>query len=131
MALYRNIHKKHHKLSKIIEPKIKIVSILKDNSMKVVYPLLFQLISLHLQVSRIMFPFFHHLSVVFDLQIHGNSNFYTFFILLCQGGQVVQGHFIKQDVAKSSSVHVVTYDNWIKQFILNRDIHQQLQTLLK
>ena len=35
-------------------------------------------------------------------------------MLLCQGAQVVQGPFIKQDVAKSSSVHLVTYDNWIK-----------------
>ena len=38
--------KKHHKLSNIIEPPIKTVSILKDYSMKIVYPLLFKLGSL-------------------------------------------------------------------------------------
>ena len=52
--------------------------------------------------------------MVFDLQIHGNTNFYSFFILLCHGAQVVQEPFIKQDVAKSSSIHLVMYDNWIK-----------------
>ena len=41
------------------------------------------------------------------------------YILLCEGGQIVQGHFIKQDVAKSSSVHLVTYDNWIKRFFVS------------
>ena len=51
LPLCRDIHKKHQKLSKIIEPQIKIVSISKDNSMKIVYPLLFQLSSLQTLAS--------------------------------------------------------------------------------
>ena len=43
MQHYRDIAKKQHKLSNIIEPQIKTGSILKDNSMKVVYPLFFQM----------------------------------------------------------------------------------------
>ena len=46
MPLSRDSYKKQHKLSIIIEPQIKTVSILKDNSMKIVYGLIFQLSSL-------------------------------------------------------------------------------------
>ena len=49
--LYRDIDKKHHKSSNVIEPQIKTVSILKDNSEKIVYPLLFQLGSLQTRAS--------------------------------------------------------------------------------
>ena len=49
--LYCDIHEKHHNLSNIIEPQIKTVSILKDNSMKIVCPLLFQLSSLQTLAS--------------------------------------------------------------------------------
>ena len=40
------VDKEYHKLSNIIEPQIQTDSILKDNSMKIVYPLHFQLYSL-------------------------------------------------------------------------------------
>ena len=62
LALYDDIDKKLHKLSKIIDPQIKTVSILKDNSMQLVYPLIFHLsICKHLKGATIMFPFSHHL----------------------------------------------------------------------
>ena len=51
MALDPDIDKKHHDLSNIIESQIKTVSILKDNSMKIVCPLLFQLWSLQTLAS--------------------------------------------------------------------------------
>ena len=50
--LYCDIHEKHHNLSNIIEPQIKRLSILKENSMKIVCPLLFQLSSLQTLASR-------------------------------------------------------------------------------
>ena len=43
MPLCRDIHEKHHKLSKAIATQIKTVSILKDKSLKIVYALLGQL----------------------------------------------------------------------------------------
>ena len=45
MPLYLDIEKKHHDLSSIIGSEIKTVSKSKDNSMKVVCPLLLQLSS--------------------------------------------------------------------------------------
>ena len=49
--LYRDIHKKHHILSNIIEPQSKTVSISEDNSMKIVYLMLFQSSSLQTLAS--------------------------------------------------------------------------------
>ena len=44
----------------------------------------------------------------------------NFFILFCQGSQVLRGPFIKTNVT-DSSFHLVTYDNWIKTvYILSR-----------
>ena len=43
--LDHDIDRKYPQLPNIIEPQIKAVSILKDNSMKIVYPLPFQLSS--------------------------------------------------------------------------------------
>ena len=51
LPLYRDIDKKHHKLSNIIEIEIKTVSILKNDSMKIVYLLLLLLISLQTLAS--------------------------------------------------------------------------------
>ena len=52
MALDPDIDKKHHDLSNIIESQIKTVSILKENSMKIVCSLLFQLGSLQTLASN-------------------------------------------------------------------------------
>ena len=46
MPLYQDIEKKHHKLSNMIELQFKTISILKDTTMKIVYPLFFQMSSL-------------------------------------------------------------------------------------
>ena len=51
MPLYPDNRKKHQKLSKIIETQIKTVSILKHNSMKIAYPILFKLSSLQTLAS--------------------------------------------------------------------------------
>ena len=75
--LYRDVDKKYQKSSNIIEPQIKTVSILKDNSMKIVYPLTFQLSYLQTLTSTknyvCIFPsFFNGLSEVgiFDSLYH-------------------------------------------------------------
>ena len=86
--LYRDVDKKHHKSSNIIEPQIKTVSILKDNSMKIVYPLTFQLSSLQtLRSSKndvsIFLSFFNGFSEVgiLDLVYHifGKTRISPFF----------------------------------------------------
>ena len=51
LTLYRDIDKKDHKLSNILDPQFKTVSILKNNSMRTVDLLPFQLSSLQTLVT--------------------------------------------------------------------------------
>ena len=67
MPLYCRIDKKHNKLSNILEPPIKTNSILKENSLKIVYLLLFQLSSLKTLVSS------KNYVIIFQIFISGLS----------------------------------------------------------
>ena len=77
---------------------IKEVSVKKDNFMKILCLVLFQMSCLQTLTSRKIYLCFSHLLLVlFDLEIHGNKNFHKFVILLWQGDRIVPGFFRKQD----------------------------------
>ena len=87
----------------MIQRQIKEVSVRKDNFMKILYLLLFQMSCLQTFSSRKIYLCFSHLLLVlFDFEVHGSINFHQFVIPLWQGDRIVPGFFRKQD----SSFHL-------------------------
>ena len=105
----------------MIECEIKEVSIENDTSIEIQYPPLWEKDSLKTVASRKhKFAFLNLLSVILDLEFHGNINFHLLSYFFWLISQVLQGPFININVT-NSSFYTVTCENCLKMaYIISR-----------